>query len=62
MQVLQSFVLCPDCGECPELTVVQTDDGRREVRLREDGREFTLSAKAWNDLVSRIRSEELKAL
>jgi hypothetical protein len=59
MQVLQKFSLCPACGECPELAVVRTDDGRREVRLTEDGREFTLSAKAWNDLVARVRSGEV---
>lgn len=35
---------------------------RREVRLREEGSEFTLSAKAWNDLVARVKRGEIEAL
>lgn len=60
MKVLQQVTLCPACGECPEIRVVEREDGQREVQFDEGGCSLKLPAKAWNDLVARIRSGELK--
>ena len=47
-------MLCPKCGECPEVEITETG-----VTIREDANTVTLTHAQWNDLVARIRSGEL---
>jgi Fe-S cluster biogenesis protein NfuA len=47
--------LCPACTGCPSVEI--TDQG---VTIGEDSNKVKLTHAEWNDLVSRIRSGELK--
>ena len=47
--------LCPACDHCP---FVEIDD--KGVRIGENQNTITLTHAAWNDLVARVRSGELK--
>lgn len=51
--------LCPACGACPEVAL---DLKREEVQIGEPGHLVTLNREAWNTLVEKIRSGELKAM
>lgn len=47
--------LCPACGGCPSVEI--TDQG---VTIGENENIVKLTHAEWNDLVSRVRSSELK--
>ena len=47
-------VLCPQCGECPEVEISETG-----VTIGEDANTVRLTHAQWNDLVARVRSGEL---
>jgi sarcosine oxidase delta subunit len=47
--------LCPNCGECPSVEI-----GDEGVSIGEGPNTARLSHAEWNDLVTRIRSGELK--
>jgi hypothetical protein len=47
--------LCPACTGCPAVEI--TDD---EVTIGEDENTVKLTHAEWNDLVSRVRREELR--
>ena len=49
--------LCPACGHCPS---VEIDD--KSVRIGEGHNTVTLTHAEWNDLVARIRRDELKPI
>ncbi len=49
--------LCPACRSCPEVEVIGG-----EVRIGEEGNLVELSRDAWNELVQKIKSGELKEL
>ncbi|MBI4227400.1 MAG: hypothetical protein HY600_03880 [Candidatus Omnitrophica bacterium] len=51
--------LCPACGACPEVVL---DATRQEIRIGEEGNLVTLNREAWNTLVEKIQSGELKKL
>lgn len=55
----QRLVLCPKCGECPEIII---DKKSETVSFEENGKRFTLSKTAWNELVALIKGEKLKEL
>jgi sarcosine oxidase delta subunit len=48
--------LCPACGACPAVEI--TDQG---VSIGEDENIVKLTREQWNDLVARIRRDELAA-
>ncbi len=50
-------MLCPNCSECPSVEI--SDQG---VSIGENQNTVRLSHAEWNDLVTRIRSGELKAV
>jgi predicted molibdopterin-dependent oxidoreductase YjgC len=51
--------LCPACGGCPEVIL---DTMQQEVRIGEEGNLVTLNREAWNTLVEKIQSGELKKI
>ncbi len=51
--------LCPACGACPEVVL---DVTRQEIRIGEEGNQVTLNREAWNTLVEKIQSGELKRI
>ncbi len=51
--------LCGGDKCCP---VVEIDTAKREVKIGEEGNLVTLDPRAWNTLVEKIRSGELKAI
>ena len=48
-------MLCANCSECPSVEI--SDEG---VIIGEDQDTVRLSHAEWNDLIARIRSDELK--
>lgn len=52
---IQRVSLCPECGACPE--VVLTKDG---VHIGEKDNLVRLNKQAWNTLVEKIQTGELK--
>ena len=55
MQVTQKVSLCPECGACPEVEVVQHADRTLTVRIGEGDEKIALSSGAWNSLVRYVR-------
>ena len=51
--------LCPACGACPEVVV---DVAHQEIRIGEKGNLVQLNKEAWNALVEKIQTGELKKL
>lgn len=49
--------LCPACGACPEVAL---DLKKDEVQIGEPGNLVRLNREAWNNLVEKIQSGELK--
>lgn len=49
--------LCPACGACP---AVEVSGG--EIRIGEEGNLVKLNRDAWNALVQKVKSGELKEL
>jgi hypothetical protein len=47
-------VLCPVCGACPAVEITE-----KGVTLGEEGNIVRLTHAQWNDLVARIRRDEL---
>jgi hypothetical protein len=60
MQVTQRVSLCPECGACPEVEVLQQEDRTLAVRIGEGDERITLSGKAWNALVAYVREGTLR--
>ena len=54
---IQRVNLCPECGACPEVVLDVTHE---EVRIGEKGNLVRLTKEAWNSLVEKIQSGELK--
>ncbi len=49
--------LCPACGACPEVALHLE---KNEVHIGEAGNFVRLNKEAWNNLVGKIQSGELK--
>ncbi len=56
---IQRVSLCPACGACPEVVV---DVTHQEIRIGEEGNLVQLNKEAWNTLVEKIQTGELKKL
>ena len=54
---LKRVNLCPACGACPEVVL---DVTHQEIRIGEEGNLVKLNRDAWNTLVEKIQSGELK--
>jgi hypothetical protein len=55
VQVTQKLSLCPECGACPEVEVIQHADQTLTVRIGEGDEKIALSSSAWNSLVRYVR-------
>jgi len=62
MQVTQKVSLCPECGACPEVEVLQHEDRTATVRIGEGNEKIVLSRSAWNSLVRYVREGVLGEL
>ncbi len=62
MQVPQKVSLCPECGACPEVEVIQDADRTLTVRIGEGDEKIALSKSAWNCLVRYVREGVLGEL
>jgi len=62
MEVVQKISLCPECGACPEVEVLQQEDRTLAVRIGEGDETATLSRAAWNTLVRYVREGVLREL
>lgn len=62
MQVTQKVSLCPECGACPEVEVIQDEDRTLTVRIGEGDEKVALSSSAWNTLVRYVREGVLGEL
>lgn len=56
---IQRVNLCPACGACPEVAL---DVAKEEVAIGEEGNLVRLNKQAWNTLVEKIQTGELKKL
>ena len=56
---IQRVNLCPACGACPEVAI---DVAKEEVAIGETGNLVRLNKEAWNTLVEKIRSGELRKI
>lgn len=57
--ILKRVSLCPACGACPEVVL---DAAQQEIRIGEEGNLVTLNREAWNTLVEKIQTGELKKI
>jgi len=62
MEVQQTLSLCPDCGACPAVEIVQEAGRPVAVRLGEGNEQIALPIAAWNTLVRYIREGVLTTL
>ena len=62
MQVAQKLSLCPECGACPEVEVLEAHDRSPIVRIGEGDEKIVLSKSAWNNLVGYVRAGVLGEL
>jgi len=62
MEVKQKVSLCPECGACPEVEILQEEGRPVAVRIAEGGEQITLPRTAWNTLVRYVREGILNAL
>jgi hypothetical protein len=62
VQVTKKLSLCPECGACPEVEVLQHEDATLTVRIGEGEERIALSRKAWNNLVRYVREGVLGEL
>ncbi len=62
MDVAQKISLCPECGACPEVEILQEKSRPVAVRIGEGGAQIILPKAAWNTLVRYIREGVLTAL
>ena len=62
MEVTQKVSLCPECGACPEVEVLQQEDRTVAVRIGEGDERATLSGAAWNTLIRYVREGVLREL
>ncbi|PIQ82004.1 MAG: hypothetical protein COV76_05970 [Candidatus Omnitrophica bacterium CG11_big_fil_rev_8_21_14_0_20_64_10] len=51
--------LCPTCGACPEVVL---DVAKEAVAIGEEGNLVQLNKKAWNTLVEKIQTGELRKI
>ena len=51
--------LCPACGACPEVALYLE---KNEIHIGEIGNLVRLNKEAWNSLVEKIQSGELKKI
>ncbi|HEV8663761.1 MAG TPA: hypothetical protein VGT06_11585 [Candidatus Methylomirabilis sp.] len=62
VQGTQKVSLCPECGACPEVEVLQHEGGTATVRIGEGDEKIALSRSAWNTLVRYVREGVLGEL
>ena len=62
VQVTQKVSLCPECGACPEVEVLQHEDRTATIRIGEGDEKIVLSRGAWNSLVRYVREGVLGEL
>jgi len=60
VQVTQKVSLCPECGACPEVEILQHDERPPTVRIGEGDEKIALSRSAWNTLVRYVREGVLR--
>jgi hypothetical protein len=51
--------LCPACGACPEVVI---NVAKEEVAIGEEGNLVQLNKEAWNTLVEKIQTGELRKI
>lgn len=62
MELNKRLSLCPACGACPEVEILQREGGPTVVRIGEDHEKITLPKEAWNNLVRYVRDGILTEL
>ncbi len=58
----EKFSLCPACGACPEVEILQHEGRPMAVRIGEGEDKITLPREAWNTLLRYAREGILKEL
>lgn len=62
METTKKLSLCPSCGACPEVEILQHEGQPVVVRIGEGDEKITLPREAWNTLVRYVRQGALKEL
>ncbi len=62
MEMKEKFSLCPACGACPEVEILQHEGRPMAVRIGEGEDKITLPREAWNTLLRYAREGILKEL
>ncbi|MGB4782261.1 hypothetical protein [Candidatus Methylomirabilis sp.] len=62
MEMKEKFSLCPECGACPEVEILQHEGRPVAVRIGEGEDKITLPREAWNTLLRYVREGILKEL
>ncbi|MBI2305295.1 MAG: hypothetical protein HYU86_11200 [Chloroflexi bacterium] len=56
-KIVRSYVLCPDCTECPTVDIYE-----EAVHIGEEGNQVWLKKEEWNRLVEAIQEGKLEAV
>jgi len=62
VEMKQKISLCPECGACPEIEILQHEGRNVAVRIREGNEKITLPKEAWNILLRYVREGVLEEL
>lgn len=62
VEVKQKVSLCPECGACPEVEILQHEGRPVAVRVGEGNEKITLPKEAWNTLLRYVREGVLEEL
>jgi hypothetical protein len=62
VETTKKLSLCPSCGACPEVEILQHEGQSMAVRIGEGDEKITLPKEAWNTLVRYVREGTLDEL
>jgi len=55
VKMKEKFSLCPACGACPEVEILQQEGRAVAVRIGEGNEKITLPKEAWNTLLRYVK-------
>jgi hypothetical protein len=62
METTKKLSLCPACGACPEVEILQHEGQPVAVRIGEGREKITLPKEAWNTLLRYVKEGVLREL
>jgi len=62
LKTIKKITLCSSAHCCPDIEVIEKENGEKEVIIEENGQKIVLNKFAWNLLVKYIKEGELKEI